>query len=528
MKKKTILYVLAGLVTLVLLIIFISNVFIEPWVGRKIQRELNAKNKDYIFEIANVNFMPGISGIKLEKITIRSKLAHKGLPDFIGNIVSIKITGINLSKAIFKKEFIISKMIISNCTFLGKIPFSREEKPPIISSLNIRIDSILFDNINLVIENTTNAKAYSINEGILTIYNLKVEKHDTLSTVVIRDFNFKAQDILSVSSDSMYTFKGMGLIYSSDSASLAVDSFCVQPNYGNSKFTSRNKFETDCFEAGFSKIYVNDFSAAEYFRHRSIVSSYIQIGKMNVSAFRDKRKKFRHINRPVFQEMIYNYAGLIDIDSIGIRSGNITYTEHAEKANKPGKISFNEINLNIYKISNDTIYKNERAYLEIKAEAMLMGKGKMNILLKGQIFDTDNTFSVKGTLLEMEASELNPMLEKNAFLYATSGKIDAMKFSFTANNTKASGNMTLLYHGLDFAVKNKRTDDTTALLERIISLFANEKLLDSNPIPGNNIRVGIIDNERDPEKFLFNYCFKSILTGIKSSIVKSPKRKSKE
>jgi len=152
-----------------------------------------------------------------------------------------------------------------------------------------------------------------------------------------------------------------------------------------------------------------------------------------------------------------------------------------------------------------------------------MGKGKMNILLKGKIFDSLNAFSFNGTLSGMDANELNPILEKNAFIYATSGKIDAMNFSFTANNSRATGKMTMLYHGLDIAFKNKRTDDTTAFKERLISFIANRQVLDSNPIPGEEVREGIIDYERDPERFLFSYCFKSILSGIRSSLAKNPK-----
>jgi hypothetical protein len=120
---------------------------------------------------------------------------------------------------------------------------------------------------------------------------------------------------------------------------------------------------------------------------------------------------------------------------------------------------------------------------------------------------------------------LNPLLENNAFIYSTSGKIDAMNFDFMANNAKATGKMTMLYHGLNIAVKNKRTDDTTAFKERLISFIANKQVLDSNPIPGNEVREGIIDYERDPERSFFNYCYKSILSGIKSSLAKSPKKR---
>jgi len=97
-----------------------------------------------------------------------------------------------------------------------------------------------------------------------------------------------------------------------------------------------------------------------------------------------------------------------------------------------------------------------------------------------------------------------------------------MNFSITANNTKSTGKMTMLYHGLDIAVKNKRTNDTTAFKEIFILLIVNSKVLDSNPVPGENVREGIMDYEKDPEEFFLSYCFKSILSGIISSLAESP------
>ena len=226
--------------------------------------------------------------------------------------------------------------------------------------------------------------------------------------------------------------------------------------------------------------------------------------------------------KPAFQDMIYNYPGTIQIDSIGLLDGNVTFTVHAEEANEPGSISFNEINAKLYKITNDTIYRTETAFLELKADALLMGKGKLTILLKGRLFDRNNTFSLNGTLSDLEANELNPILEKSAYIYATTGTIDAMNFSFSADNINAIGKMTMLYHGLDITIKNKRTDDTTAFKERFISYVANRRVLDSNPVPGEKVRDGIIYFDRDPERFLFHYCFRSILSGITSSLAKSP------
>ena len=65
-----------------------------------------------------------------------------------------------------------------------------------------------------------------------------------------------------------------------------------------------------------------------------------------------------------------------------------------------------------------------------------------------------------------------------------------MSFSFTANNDKATGKMIMLYHGLDIAVKNKQTDDTTAFRERFVSYIANRRIPDSNPVMGKTSERG--------------------------------------
>ena len=51
---------------------------------------------------------------------------------------------------------------------------------------------------------------------------------------------------------------------------------------------------------------------------------------MDLNVFRDLRKEDRHKKKSAFQELIYNYPGVLRIDSINLKNGNITYTEHAE------------------------------------------------------------------------------------------------------------------------------------------------------------------------------------------------------
>jgi len=523
MKMKIFLKILLGLIALILAVKIIINLIIEPWIEKKILATLNDNKRNYKVEIEKVHIIIFPSGIELETITIFLKQEHEFSEDLNVKIASIRFEGVRLAKAFFKNDIDIRNVTLSDARIKGKIPFSRKGIPRIVMPLNIRINRIFFDITNLEIENTLNAQIHTLKEGVLCIYDLQIMKLDTLSPGIFKQFDITAEKFISVSPDSLYSLIISGIDYSGSANRLAVNKFSISPNYSEYDFTSKNAFQTNRIEANFSRIVIHDFNAADLFISRSLIGSYIEIGNTDMKIFRDKRKAFRHVNKPPFQDMIYNYPGAIRIDSIGLKNGNIMYSQHGEGANEPGTIGFNKIKLKIYKITNDTIYRTERAFLELKGNALLQGKSKLTVLFKGSIYDCNNSFSLNGTLSGLEVYELNSILSNNAFISAASGQIDEMNFSFTADNAKAAGKMTLLYHRLDIQVK--KTDHISALRERFISFFINRKVMDSNPIPGGEIRVGIIDYERDPERFIISYIFKSLLSGIESTIVTRPKKK---
>lgn len=517
--KKILIVIIAFAVA----IIFVTPVLVAPLLKKRITAALNENYPDYTFEIDRVNWTLFPSELTLNKVTISSKNEHIGAGNINGEIASVQIIGFKLLKAFFKKKYEIDEVIISNSHLEGNISIENKEKPPTISPINIQIGNLLFDKINLSLKDSTSAQTFSVTNGMVKIVDLKIEELDTL--VIPDHLDFKAQQLLSVSADSMYSYKASSIVYSDTTKTLSFDSLTISPNYKGYDFTARHQVEIDCIEAIFSPISLYQFPATDYFNSGNLVSSYIEIGNMKINIFRDKRKEDNLKRKPAFQEIVYNYPDLLSIDSIGINGGNITYTEHAEKANEPGRISMNELKARIYNVTNDTIYKTRDTSMVIRAEVLLVGKSKMTISVNAKLFDKMNTFSMSGTLAQLEVNELNPMLEKNAFIYAKSATIDKISYNFTGNDTKATGRITMLYHGLDIAIKNKRTDDTTAIKEQIISLIANEKAWNSNPLPGEMVRVGIIDYEKDSTKFFFNYALKSIVSGIKSTIIKKTQKK---
>ena len=527
MKQKIFLRIIIGIAALVAIVILLTKVAVEPWIGKKIQSSLQTSSGDYLLRIENVHVSIFQSEIELDNITLVPKSEQEEQSDLSGEIESAKFKGIHVWKALFKRDVDIREVNIFNSRLTGKFIIPKEAKPAKVSPLNVRIENLFFDKLNVDIKSMTTAQAFSIKEGSIKVFDINVEKNDSILPDLIGQLDFNAIELKTVTKDSMYTISADSLNYSETSTTLTANRFVVQPNYTEYGFAARNHFQTSRIDAALGGITFHDFSIAEYIKLGNITSSYIGIEEMEVNVFRDKRKEFEHVNKPIFQEVIYDFPGTINVDSIGILSGKVVYSQHSEEANEMGSISFDKLSATIYKITNDTIYKTEKAYLTLDANALLMGKGKINVLLKARVFDSQNTFTVDGTLSEMEASELNPFLEKSAFLRISSGKINAMDFSFSANNTKADGTMKVLYQELNLTFINKESGDSKALKDQIKSLIANIIIIKSNPMPRKEIRQGIIEKERDPERFLFHYCAKAIMSGITTSLGVKSKKKNK-
>ena len=87
-----------------------------------------------------------------------------------------------------------------------------------------------------------------------------------------------------------------------------------------------------------------------------------------------------------------------------------------------------------------------------------------------------------------------------------------------ANNAKATGRMNVYYNNLAIRLFPTQPGTwnriKTSLLTEVVSLL----LPGSNPNADGKMKQGIIYFERDQTKGFFNFVWKSVLSGIKSSV----------
>jgi hypothetical protein len=98
-----------GVFAFMLLLLLLTKIVVEPWIEKKIEVTLNEKYSEYIFEIGKVNISLPKFGMAIEYLKISSRNEEGGNKDLTGEITSIKLKGINLSKMVFKKDMDIGK-----------------------------------------------------------------------------------------------------------------------------------------------------------------------------------------------------------------------------------------------------------------------------------------------------------------------------------------------------------------------------------------------------------------------------------
>lgn len=531
MKKKRFIKIVFAVFILIILLFIITIVFLTPWLDGKIKSALSNQDSAYTIEYAKTHVILFNREIKLESVSINTKNPVPDKNELTAHIDDISFKGINIFKLIFNNDLNIREIIIKEPQASGTIPFKVDSVKAVLMPLNLELGKLVLDNLSFSIKDTSSPKSYVIKNGDLEFTGIHISKNDTLSKNVLKQMDIKLPFFSTITADSLYTLTVRQFEYSGEKGILSIDSFYSHPNYEGYDFTNRKEFVTSRMDAAVGDIILHDFNLPGLIDSGELISSYVEIGDLALKVFKDGRKKIKHVERPMLQEMIYSYPGRLQIDSLFINSGNIIYTEHALKAASPGTVTFKKVESRIYNINSDTLQQSKDSWLEINAGCDFMGTGKLDVTLRAKYGDGSNLFIFRGSLGAMQVDDLNPIIEKNAGLSANKGMIDKMKFNLSGNNFNSSGDLLLLYHDLTLDMEIKDLEEKSEVKELIISFIANLKIKNANPLPGQEVRKGEIYFERDKERYIINYCFKSVLSGVLSTIInvkdtpEKPKRK---
>ena len=318
--------------------------------------------------------------------------------------------------------------------------------------------------------------------------------------------------------NSFYTIKSDRLIFDSDNKSFGSDSLKLIPNYSKYEFAKKLGRQTDRVDLQVDQIEFKGLNFPDLFD--SLISiDKISIHAAKLHAFRDKRVTDRNVAViPMPMATLAKLPFGIEIDSIAIANSTITVEELGAEAFQSGQINFQHLQALMVGLTN-RYYSNKPQFAELNANAKVMGSGAITASFRFPV-DGSPMYSAKGLITNLPLQDLNSILENSARIKIVSGKLNELHFNFNYSDTKSTGIIEISYDDLVMSRLNLGKEKSTNFLKTfLLNSFVKTN---KNKTTEQAERLGTIDVLRDQQRFIFNYWWKSLQSGLKASVMGSP------
>ncbi|TXF87669.1 hypothetical protein FUA23_17820 [Neolewinella aurantiaca] len=232
----------------------------------------------------------------------------------------------------------------------------------------------------------------------------------------------------------------------------------------------------------------------------------ITIGDLSFAIYENPSLE-RSPNEPYKKFPIEKFRQLgeeIWLQSLTVEQANIAYGVHKEGAERPD-ITFS----GSIKAGNFSTWKqNKPAFMEI--DCLFEKTSPLKVRFELDQRGDGRDFTTTGTLRDYDLPKINPLMIVAANADIEKGYITELNHNFSIENGVAKGDLLLRYNNLEVKMTGKNA--------WFINLIEDLAIRDSNPRNDGDLVVGTVHAEHIPTKSFFNIYWKSLVSGMKSSV----------
>ncbi|MCK9452332.1 MAG: hypothetical protein M0Q90_11630 [Bacteroidales bacterium] len=508
-KKKDVWQIILILLLAVLLLTLASSFFASALLLNKVNN-LEINGIALKAERAEVRLLRNHFVLKTVKITDSAKNSVL--------IPEISLDGLHYLQWVFGNKIEINKLSVSspqvNLQVPFKLPTSDSTSKAGIADYEMLFNKIELKNATISIHQHRDFVQLSGLDISLQDFRKSENKDTAQKQFDFGELEINAENFQFTFKDSLYMFSAKQLAVSSFEKNVKIKEASLVSTYSKYEIGHKTGVETDWYAIDLGAINMDGLDLDALKTDQSLQLSFVNFEKFEAEIFRDKRLPFP--NKPdtkLPMDMINNLSFKLHIDSAFIKDGMVTYEEHVKDAKNAGAIEFTNLHASLFEISNNKVLIDEPTL--IKADARLMGGPLLDIVFEFPNKKFPVEHHVTGSLQPTEMNIVNPFLNTNMAADIEQGKISTFRFNFLYDNDIAHGSLLLEYDNLKVNLIDREDNS----VKRIKTFLINKIALHSNNQRyENNFQAGKIDFKRHKKKSVFNYWWKSLLSGIKSVI----------
>ncbi len=388
---------------------------------------------------------------------------------------------------------------------------------------SIDIDRFLINDLKVTVDNPQGDKAeiavpdiWFLAEGIK--YD-PVTALDTNRIFYSDNLMAKITNFYFVLPDNLSSIRVDELTLNSKDSTILATNFALIPLVSRYEYGPAKGFQATWLQIENNSIALDKVDFLSIINNKTFDAQKLEVNKLDISVFRDKRLEFPEWQRrPLIQTNLRNLNFTINVDTVLVHDGFVSYQEHGEKAKATGEVFFSDLNASVYNLTNDSVRMLSYPNTQLNITTNAFGKGHVEGEFLFDLVNEDNIHTYEIAVDSFDLTEFNRILIPSASVEISSGYSENITMSATASENYSYGEMKFYYEDLKIALLDRETETPKGVGNALGSFFANTFIIKSDNPRNLILRKGDIFFERDKKRAIFNYWSKTILSGVVSSI----------
>ncbi|MDZ7773616.1 MAG: hypothetical protein U5K31_12890 [Balneolaceae bacterium] len=309
-----------------------------------------------------------------------------------------------------------------------------------------------------------------------------------------------------------YRLAAASLRYATSEGVFRADSLRLVPRFDEGEFARRVGVETDRIDLLLPRLELQEVDQPALVSGEGLRARILRIDGMRLEVLRDKRLPGGQPRVKPLPATRLRHLGIpLEVDSLYVSAEEISYAEHRNLVDVPGRIRFTQV-----EARGGALSTLSPADLVLDLSARFMGVAPVEASAHFPVDSEQASHRLHGSVGALAMEAFNPQMQRLAFVRVHSGTLHRLDFNMTLDRQRSSGEVVMDYEGLSVEVMDRAHPDA-AEGRALKSLLVNTLLVRANNHEAP-LRRGEVNFERLEEKSVFNYWWKSLLSGILDSI----------
>lgn len=502
--------------------------YLEDQIKTTLVSEINSNSEGkYELSVSNLDLNFLSREINLDSISFNT--TDRAIQQLDVDFKAISLSGIDLSMLLFRREISIRKIHVENPVIRIRrdstestgsnaetlIQRAAEASSAVLT--NVLIPEITITQFDLKMFRQSEETPYlSFSNSQFTLFDTSLNESSLSGSVPFKNVSGEFENLEYKPKSDLYAVRVASAGFSSADQTARADSIILVPSLSENDFFREVGYRTDRMEGSLTSFSMDGVDFDAFLNRGSIISEKIFLDEPVLALFRDKNypRRENRPDKPLPQQLLNELDIPVLVDTVSIENASVTYTELAEDADERGYVEFTNLNARLLNTTNIDSLVRENSNWILEATTTVMDKGELDVTFQFPLNEESHT--ITGRLKAMSATELNHALEPIASVRIESGNITSMRFEMRIGLTEAIGFVEVIYDDLQISILDGETGNKN-VRSRVISFLANQlKIKKENS--AEDPRMGAVSYQREPEKSFFNYWWKSLRSGLTTSV----------